>query len=84
VRLDRKIAALRCVEAVRLYAAAHAGKLPTALKDIDEVPIPLDPATGNDFEYKADGNKAVLSAPAPDGKSFISNNVLRYELIIAK
>src|SRR5206468_1453605 len=30
-RLDRKIAALRCLEAVRLYAAAHHGRLPTTL-----------------------------------------------------
>jgi hypothetical protein len=84
VRLDRKIAALRCVEAIRLYAASHAGKLPRALKDIDEVPIPLDPATGNDFEYKTDGNKAVVSAPPPGGKQRIADDALRYEVTITK
>ncbi|HTU17717.1 MAG TPA: hypothetical protein VMG10_06600 [Gemmataceae bacterium] len=31
VRTDRRIAALRCIEAARLYAAAHDGKLPAAM-----------------------------------------------------
>ena len=48
---DREIAALRCVEAVRLYAAGHDGRLPKQLADIGEVPIPIDPSTGKALSY---------------------------------
>jgi hypothetical protein len=61
-RIDRKIAALRCVEAIRLYAAKH-GRLPASLADITEVPIPNDPTTGAAFQYSSDGTAAVLTAP---------------------
>jgi hypothetical protein len=83
-RLERKIAALRCVEALRLYAAAHDGKLPAALSDITEVPVPLDPVTGRPFNYKVDGDKATLSAPPPAGEQPGPGNALRYELTMAR
>src|SRR5207248_10401531 len=57
VRLDRRIAALRCVEAVRLYGAAHGAKLPATLGAIKEVPIPTDPGTGKEFAYRVAGDK---------------------------
>jgi hypothetical protein len=82
-RLERKIAALRCVEALRLYAAAHDGKLPAALSDITEVPLPLDPVTGKAFDYKVEGDKATLSAPPPAGEPPGPANTLRYELTMA-
>ncbi len=63
-RLQRKIDILRCVEAIRAYAAGHEGKLPASLDDIKDVPIPLDPATGRAFAYKVVGDKALLTAPA--------------------
>jgi hypothetical protein len=83
-RLDRRIAALRCVEAIRLYAAAHDGKLPAALSDITEVPVPIDPMTGNRFAYKVDGNKASLSAAAPPGLQYLPENALAYDLILER
>jgi hypothetical protein len=83
-RIDRKIAALRCIEAIRLYAASHDGKLPAALHDITEVPIPVDPETGKDFEYQVDDGKAVLSAPPPPGEKPNSWNHLNYELTLAR
>ncbi len=64
-KVERKIAYLRCVEAVRAYAAAHDGKLPAALDAIKEVPLPLDPASGKAFEYTLDGAKATLETPTP-------------------
>jgi hypothetical protein len=64
-RLDRRIAALRCIEAIRLYAAAHDGKLPASLSDIKEAPIPMDPIFGKEFEYAVNGDKATLRAPPP-------------------
>ena len=61
--LDRRVAALRVVEAIRLYAASHDGKLPEDLNQVTEVPVPDDPATGKPFEYRRDGAAAVLALP---------------------
>lgn len=46
-RLDQRIALLRYVEAIRLYAAEH-GKLPEKLSEFS-VPLPDDPMTGRPF-----------------------------------
>ena len=81
VRTDRRIAALRCIEAIRMYAAAHAGKPPASLGDVDDAPIPTDPATGKPFEYTASGTRATLSAPPPPGQAHQSY-AFRYELIL--
>jgi hypothetical protein len=67
VRLDRELAALRVIEALRMYAAGHDGKLPERLDAITEVPIPLNPATGQPFVYRLDGDKGILELPASDG-----------------
>lgn len=58
---ERHWAAMRCVEAVRLYAAAHGGKLPASLNDVQEVPLPIDPVTGRWFDYRLDGETAVIT-----------------------
>lgn len=68
-KIDRQIAALRCVEAIRNYAATHNGKLPTDWSDITEMPIPLDPITGKNFTYKVTNKTATLEALAPQGES---------------
>ncbi|HEX5269924.1 MAG TPA: hypothetical protein VFW33_05535, partial [Gemmataceae bacterium] len=83
-RLDRRIAALRCVEALRLYAAAHDGKLPVALADVKEVPIPDDPMTGKPFAYKVDGDTATITAGPPPGDPTPAQNTLIYELTLRK
>ena len=83
-RVERKIAALRCLEAIRLYAAGHDGKLPASLDDIKEVPIPEDPFTGKPFEYTADGDRATLYAaalaPSFPGRKPIPEDALYYEI----
>jgi hypothetical protein len=84
VRMDRRIAALRCIEAVRLHAAAHDGKLPAALADIHEVPIPLDPVTGKPFEYRASGDRATLYAPPPPGEQPRPDNIVNYQLTLSR
>lgn len=61
--LDRRVAALRVVEALRLHAAANGGKLPDTLDQVTIVPIPRDPATGAAFEYRRDGEAAILPYP---------------------
>jgi hypothetical protein len=81
---DRHIAALRCVEAVRLYAAAHDGKLPAALGDITEVPIPVDPMTGQAFAYQAAGDRATLRGLPPAGEQPNQNNTVHYELTLRR
>jgi len=84
VRTDRRFAALRTVEAIRLYAATHDGKFPARLADIEEVPAPLDPVTAKDFEYRCDGDVATLRGPAPGKDKPNSDNTLVYELRIRK
>jgi hypothetical protein len=82
-RLDQRVALLRHVEALRLYAAAHAGKLPAQLSDCG-VPLPADPFTGKPFRYKADGATAHLygSPPAGDAKNPAYN--VHFEVTIQK
>jgi hypothetical protein len=81
-RLDRQLAALRCVEAIRLYAAAHGGRLPATLADIKEVPVPADPFLGKPFVYRLDKGLATLEASPPDGEEATDRNALRYELTL--
>lgn len=83
-RLDRRIAALRCVEAVRLYAAAHDGNPPATLADIQGIPIPIDPITGKAFHYEASGDTATLSAPPPPKETPQAHNTIRYELTLGR
>jgi len=62
---DRDVAALRCVEALRLYAHGHGGRLPESLDKIAEVPIPQNPVTGEPFPYKLEGEMALLDVAGP-------------------
>jgi len=69
VKSQRQLAALRCIEAMRFYAASHQGTLPARLDQIAELPIPVNPVTGKAFPYRIEGDEAVLVAdggPAPD------------------
>src|SRR5579884_1461127 len=79
-RLVREFAALRVLEAIRLYAAAHDGQLPEKLSDIQEVPVPADPGTDKPFEYHKDGPTAVLISRIPGEPQNITG--LRYRLSI--
>lgn len=82
-RLQRRVDLLRCVEAVRLYAAAHKGALPATLEEIREVPIPEDPFTGKAFRYIIAGNRATLEAPPPPGEEASDYNAIRIEITLA-
>jgi hypothetical protein len=83
-RLDRRLAALRCIEAIRLYAARHHGKLPSTLADITEAPAPSDPVTGKPFEYKMADDRATLVAPLPPGPKPPPGLLLSYELTLRR
>jgi hypothetical protein len=80
VRLERDFAVLRVIEALRMYAAEHAGGLPATLDEIRQVPVPINPATGKAFVYHLDGDVAVLELPLSDGFPGINR---RYEIKIA-
>jgi len=66
-RHEREFAVLRVFEALRLYGATQ-NRLPERLSDIAEVPIPVDPVTGNPFVYRRSGDTARLEAPVPAGE----------------
>jgi hypothetical protein len=80
--MDRDLAMLRCLEAIRMYAAGHDSRLPQALSDITEVPVPADPVYGRPFSYHVADGKAVLESPAPAGEP--GKDGLRYEITIRK
>jgi hypothetical protein len=78
--LERALAAQRVIEALRIYAAVHDGKLPDKLEHVTEVPIPNDPATDKPFEYSRDGDTATLVSLVPGDP--VPNNGLRYRVTI--
>jgi hypothetical protein len=83
-RTERKFAAHRCLEALRVYAAEHDGKLPAALKDITEVPVPNDPYSATPFQYELKGNTATLTAPPAAGQTPYIGNSFTYQITIQK
>lgn len=64
----RRWAALRVIEALRLYAARHNNQWPRKLADITEVPVPEDPATGRPFEYEYAGSRVTLTLVQAGGE----------------
>ena len=90
ILLERELDAMQCIEAIRLYATAHEGKLPDTLESIIEAPVPPDPATGKPFLYQVNGDSASLSAPAPPGLKLtyayrsLQSYAIGYELRLAR
>lgn len=83
VRLERRIALLQTIEALRMHAAQNEGRLPKALAEIKNLPLPLDPSTGEAFHYRLEDGKAILFAPAPMGRPTHLMNVERYDLSVS-
>jgi hypothetical protein len=81
-RLDRTVAALQCVEALRSYVAAHDGSLPAQLGDISDIKLSADPASEKAFTYQLNGSKATLEIAPPKGGR--SKDAVRYEISIAR
>jgi hypothetical protein len=86
VLFERNLTALQVIEALRMYAAAHDGKLPDKLADITEVPISNDPGTGKPFEYRRDNDIATLSGPTnePTWTGQPTHNGVRYRVTVRK
>ncbi len=82
-RLEQRIALLRHVEALRLHAAVHDGKLPEKLSDVG-VPLPPDPFTGKPFAYRAEGTTAHLRGGPPRGEEQNPIYNLRYTVVLAR
>jgi hypothetical protein len=82
VRIERKLAMLQAIEALRIYAAAHDGQLPDKLEQVTIVPVPNDPGTGRPFEYQRDGPSAVLTSRLA-GEPLAATG-LRYRLTLRK
>ncbi len=82
-RLEQRLALLRHVEALRLYTAAHGGRLPAQLADVP-VPLPADPFTGKPFAYQVDGATAHLRGSPPRGLEDVPAYNLHYELTVQK
>jgi hypothetical protein len=80
VRLEREVAALRIIEALRMYAAGHDGQFPAHVEDIKEVPVPANPATLKPFLYRLEGATAILELPPSDR---LPGGNRRYEIQIA-
>ena len=76
-RIDRNIAALEILEAIRLYGASHDAQLPERLSDITEVYLPSDPLRGEPFLYRREGNSAILESPYPAEPA----QALRYQIL---
>jgi len=76
--LDRKNAALQCIEALRIHAGSHDGKFPEKLDDVTDLKIPVDPVTQKPFSYKSTGSEAVLELEGTEGSE--GRDAVRYEL----
>jgi hypothetical protein len=80
VRLDWQLNGLQTIEAIRMHAA-ETGKLPKSLKEITVVPVPINPVTEEVYQYRLDGDTAVLDLPASDGFNGVA---WRFEIKLAK
>jgi hypothetical protein len=80
-RLEQRIALLRHIEAIRLYAAEHQGQLPARLADIS-VPLPVDPFTGKPIRYELVEGVAHLRGTPPVGIENVAAYNLHYEITI--
>jgi hypothetical protein len=82
-QLEQQIALLRHVEALRLHAAGHDGRLPAALSDIS-LPLPVDPVTGKPFVYGVEGTTAHLRGSSLRGKERQPGCGVHYEVTLLK
>ncbi len=82
-RLDQRIALLRHIEALRLYAADHNGTFPAKLTEIP-VPLPDDPFTGKPFRYEVNGTTAHLRGSPAASMETDPGYKVHYEVTLQK
>jgi hypothetical protein len=84
-RIERQIDALRTIEAIRNYAAAHGSRLPESLEKITEVPLPNDPFTGKPFHYEVkDGVGTIWAEGIPVTGPDRETACIKYHIKIRK
>jgi hypothetical protein len=81
-RVNRRVALMRAIEAVRMHAAANGGKLPEKLTDVKLVPVPLDPYTDQPFVYDVKGDTFGITGAPPAGEQPSFNNQMRFEVTL--
>ena len=77
--LDRRVAAFRVVEALRLHAGATGGL--NSLAEVKLVPIPPDPVSGKPFDYSTTGDTAMLTDTISKGQGAFN---LTYRIMLRK
>jgi hypothetical protein len=82
IRIQRRLAILQAIEALRMHAAAHNGALPDKLDAVKLAPVPDDPGTGRPFEYEHDGKTATLISRIPGETP--GYTALRYRVTVRK
>ncbi len=80
-RIDQRIALLRHVEALRIFAAEHHGALPAKLAEIT-VPLPDDPFTGKPFRYELIKDTAHVRGTPPAGLENIPAFNIHYAITV--
>jgi hypothetical protein len=80
-RLEQRIALLRQVEALRMYAAEHHDTFPAKLSEIS-VPLPHDPITDKPFLYEASGKTAHVRGTPPKGRENDKFFRVHYEITL--
>ena len=80
--LERQIAIQTVIEALRDYAAGHGNQWPKSLSEIQEIPVPSDPMTGEPFEYRVSGATAILASRSLPLIRFVGLHPLEYRLTI--
>jgi hypothetical protein len=82
-RLEQQVALLRHVEALRLHAAEHGGRLPAKLTEVS-VPLPADPVTGNPFDYALERATAHIRGSSFQGDDRDREYCVHYAVTIPK
>ena len=80
-KIDRNVAALQVIEAIRIYADKN-GKFPESLDKINDVKLPKDPVTKKPFEYSSSGSEASLKGTIP--KAGNPRDAIEYKLKLQK
>jgi hypothetical protein len=80
-QLERQVAVLRHVEALRQYTAEHDGQLPARLSDMP-VPLPVDPVTGKAFNYAVERTTAHIRGESLRGERMDRENNILYDVTI--
>jgi hypothetical protein len=83
MRLERQLAAVRAIEAIRMHAAANEGTLPKSLANITAAVVPDDPFLDQPFIYRVNGETAILTTKSA-GTDEPWYEIYRYELTIKK